>query len=164
MAVQFYFYSITAPESFFHKQKYRVLSHSHTTVLYSIQGLEKRKILTDGSSVLFYSIMALKSFFHKQTHRLLSQSHITVLYSIQGLEKGKILTLTPSCGPENVFHKRTYSVLSHSHTTVLFSIQRLKKGKILTDGSSVLFQLHHVGTETSSINELTVALAYYSTV
>ncbi len=48
-------------------------------------------------------------------------------------------------GLRNIFHKQTYSILSHSHTIVMFSIQRLKKGKILTDGTSVLFQLHHVG-------------------
>jgi hypothetical protein len=95
MVVQFYFYSILAPESFFHKQMYRVLSPSQATVLYSVQYTETRegKILTDGSSVLFLLHHGSpESFFHKLMCRVLTHSYTTILYIIQRLDKGKILT------------------------------------------------------------------------
>jgi hypothetical protein len=66
MAVQFYFYSIMAPESFFFKLICRVLSRSHTTVQYCTvyRDLKKARFWLMAVQFYFYSIMAPESFFH----------------------------------------------------------------------------------------------------
>ncbi len=149
MAIQFYFYSIMAPESFFHKRMKRVLSPSHTTVLYSIQKLKRQDSdWWQFSSIYTPSWPPRASFINELTGYY--RPHILQYCTVyRDLKKARFCLMAAQfyfnsiMGPESFFHKWTYRVLSPSHTTALHSIQGFEKGKILTDGSSVLFLLHH---------------------